>query len=92
MRAWLRRFASARDLTEILREKGVLTKEEAAEVKGAKEAAASSASAGAPDVPEWLAKVTQFGDVRLRNETFFRKDDPDRVRQRFRLRSARRSR
>ena len=76
--------ASARDLSEILREKGVLTKEEAAEVKESK-ATAAAAPAG-PALPEWLSKVTPFGDVRLRNESFFRKDDPDRVRQRFRLR------
>ena len=75
----------ARDLTEILREKGVLTKEDAAELEESK-AAASTASAAAPALPEWLSKLTPFGDVRLRNEAFFRKDDPDRMRQRFRLR------
>jgi hypothetical protein len=75
-------IASARDLSEILREKGVLTKEEAAEVKESKAAAASAG----PVLPDWLSNVTPFGDVRLRNESFFRKNDPDRVRQRFRLR------
>ena len=80
-------WGEARDLAEILREKGVITKEEAAELKESKAAASTaSASAGAAALPEWLSKFTPFGDVRLRNESFFRKDDPDRVRQRLRLR------
>lgn len=66
--------SSARDLEEILKEKGVLTEKEAAESKAA------------PGVPDWVKKITPFGDVRVRNESFFRDGDPDRVRQRFRLR------
>jgi hypothetical protein len=80
-------WGQARDLTEILREKGVLTKEEAAEIEESNAATSATAStSGAPPLPEWVSKLTPFGDVRLRNESFFRKDDPDRVRQRFRLR------
>ncbi|MEA2627268.1 MAG: hypothetical protein QOD06_3313 [Candidatus Binatota bacterium] len=78
--------AAARDLEEILKDKGILTDEEAKEVKRSAAAEPSPAASAAAALPEWLAKVTPFGDVRVRNESFFRKDDPDRVRQRFRLR------
>jgi hypothetical protein len=79
--------ASARDLEEILKDKDVITDVEADEAKAAKEKAEAQPKGAAPtQLPEWLAKVTPFGDVRVRNESFFRDGDPDRVRQRFRLR------
>lgn len=84
--------ASARDLVQILLDKGVITQEEAAELREAKPpAAAAAGSKAAPaasvaGIPEWLSKVTPSGDVRVRSESFFREGDPNRFRQRFRLR------
>jgi len=75
--------AAARELEEILEDKGVITNKEAAESRAARE---KSGGAVAPALPDWVRKVTLFGDIRVRNESFFREDDPDRVRQRFRLR------
>ncbi|MGH7820230.1 MAG: putative porin, partial [Candidatus Binatia bacterium] len=74
--------ANARDLEDILEEKGILTDVEANEGKAARERSAPAI----PPLPDWLQKVTFSGDVRVRNESFFRKGDSDRVRQRFRLR------
>jgi hypothetical protein len=75
--------APASDIEDILKEKGVIDSVEANEVKAGKEKAQAPAL---PPLPDWLNKVTLSGDMRVRNETFLRKDDPDRVRQRFRLR------
>lgn len=75
--------SSARDLEDILKDKGVIDSVEANEVKAAKEKVQAPAL---PPLPDWLNKVTLGGDVRVRNESFFRKGDPDRIRQRFRLR------
>ncbi|MGH7818752.1 MAG: putative porin [Candidatus Binatia bacterium] len=74
---------SARDLEDILKEKGVITDTEAMEGKAAKE---QSSAPALPPLPDWVTKAKFSGDVRIRNESFFRKGDPDRVRQRFRLR------
>ncbi|HET8761486.1 MAG TPA: putative porin [Nitrospiria bacterium] len=61
-------------LDQLLVEKGVLTKEEAASVQGAKLAA-------------WLDRITFGGDIRLRQEMVYRHNGADdRSRQRFRLR------
>lgn len=76
--------AAARDLSEILQDKGVISTEEAKEAGGAK--TAEPTAAPAVTLPEWLSTITPFGDVRVRNETFFRDGDPDRNRDRFRLR------
>lgn len=70
--------SSARDLEEILKQKGVLSEKEVAESR-----AEPSAT---PAVPDWVKKLTLSGEIRVRNETFFREGDPDRIRQRFRLR------
>jgi len=81
--------AAARDLEDILKEKKVIDAVEANEAKAAKErqqAATDKAVLGIPQFPEWLTRVTFFGDVRVRNEAFFRKTDEDRNRDRFRLR------
>jgi len=77
--------ASARDLGEILEKKGVITPDEAKEAAKSEEHAAGAAPA-VPALPEWVSKITLFGDVRLRNEVFFRDGDRDRNRDRFRLR------
>src|SRR5262245_6935746 len=81
--------AAARTLEEILEDKQIITADEAKEVKAAKEkeqAAIDKAIASIPPLPEWLRMVTLFGDVRVRNETFFQEGTKDRMRQRFRLR------
>ena len=81
--------AHARTLEEILQEKGVIDSSEAAEAKAAKEkqqAATEKAVSSIPALPEWLKMVTLFGDVRVRNESFFQDGTKDRIRQRFRLR------
>ncbi len=76
-----------RRLEEILEEKGVLTETEMQETKKSDAARAKSAAASGPTLPEWVNKITPYGDVRIRNEAFFRKGDPDRNRNRFRLRA-----
>jgi hypothetical protein len=80
--AMLAGAAAARELEDILEEKGVITDTEAMEGKAAKE----KKGVELPPLPDWLNKVKFSGDVRVRNEAFFREDDPDRIRQRFRLR------
>lgn len=75
--------ARARDLEDILRDKGIINEREAKEAKGQESAKPASLPAS---LPEWLSRLTLFGDVRIRNEVFFRKGDPDRNRDRFRLR------
>ena len=77
--------AEARDLEDILKEKKVIDPIEANEAKAAKEreqAAAEKAAQSLPSLPSWLKMVTLFGDVRIRNEDFFRKGDTDRNRDR----------
>jgi Putative porin len=81
--------ASARDLEDILKDKGVLSPVEANEAKAAKEkeqAATEKAVSAIPSLPEWVKMVTLSGDVRIRNESFFQSGTTDRIRQRFRLR------
>ncbi len=75
--------AGARDLEDILKEKNVIDSQEANEVKAAKE---RSSAPALPPLPDWVSKVTLSGDVRIRNELFLRDGDPDRNRDRFRLR------
>jgi hypothetical protein len=72
--------AEARDLEQILREKGVLTAEEASEAR--KED--PSVERKAPEVPGWVSRITPSGDLRIRGEGFRR--DGDDSRERFRLR------
>jgi Putative porin len=79
----------ARTLEEILQEKGVIDSSEANEAKAAKEkeqAATEKIVSSIPTLPDWLKMVTLFGDVRIRNESFFQDGTSDRIRQRFRLR------
>jgi len=60
-------------LEELLFDKGVITKDEAALVQGRK-------------LSKWIDRVTFAGDIRLRHESFYRNTTDDRHRQRFRLR------
>ncbi|MEO6665997.1 MAG: putative porin, partial [Nitrospiria bacterium] len=60
-------------LEELLFDKGVITKDEAALVQGRK-------------LAKWVDRVTFGGDIRLRHESFYRHTADDRHRQRFRLR------
>lgn len=62
-----------KSLEELLFDKGVITKDEAATVQGRKFA-------------KWVDRVTFGGDIRLRHESFYRNTADDRHRQRFRLR------
>jgi hypothetical protein len=62
-----------KSLEELLFDKGVITKDEAATVQGKKFA-------------KWVDRVTFGGDIRLRHESFYRNTTDDRHRQRFRLR------
>jgi Putative porin len=81
--------AAARDLEDILKDKGVIDSVEANEAKAAKEkqqAATEKTVSSIPALPDWVKMVTLFGDVRVRNESFFQDGTSDRIRQRFRLR------
>jgi len=60
-------------LKELLFEKGVLTKDEAADVQETK-------------LSKWIDRITLSGDLRLRHESFWKDPANDRHRQRFRLR------
>lgn len=62
-----------KSLEELLFDKGVITKDEAATVQGRK-------------LAKWVDRVTFSGDIRLRHESFYRNTTDDRHRQRFRLR------
>src|SRR3990172_4114336 len=64
-----------KSLDELLVEKGVISKDEAASVQGRKFAA-------------WVDRVMFSGDLRLRDEVFWRDPASDRHRARFRLRLA----
>ncbi len=65
----------SKSLDDLLVEKGVISKEEAASVQGRKFAA-------------WVDRVAFSGDLRLRDEVFWRDPASDRHRARFRLRLA----
>ena len=65
----------SKSLDDLLIEKGVISKDEAASVQGRKFAA-------------WVDRVTFSGDLRLRDEVFWRDPASDRHRARFRLRLA----
>jgi hypothetical protein len=86
---WSTGVARARSLEEILQDKKIIDSSEAAEAKAAKEkeqAATEKAVSSIPALPEWVKIITFFGDVRIRNESFFQNGTEDRIRQRFRLR------
>jgi len=82
--------AHAKDLGEILVEKGLITREELSQAKEEeKQKAAAEESrreAVAAKIPKWLEMITPFGDVRVRHEGFYENDMTARNRERFRAR------
>jgi hypothetical protein len=81
---------AAKDLGDILVEKGLITPEElrqAREEEKQKAAAEESRrDAIAAKLPTWLAMFTPFGDLRLRTEGFYANDLNARTRERLRAR------
>jgi hypothetical protein len=81
---------SAKDLGDILVEKGLITQDElrqAREEEKQKAAAEESRrDAITAKLPKWLAMVTPFGDVRLRTEGFYADNLNARTRERLRAR------
>jgi len=81
---------AAKDLGDILVEKGLITPDElrqAREEEKQKVAAEESRrDAIAAKLPAWLAMITPFGDVRLRTEGFYAEDLNARTRERLRAR------
>ena len=79
---------SAKDLGDILVEKGLITREELQQVKEEeKQKAAADESrrdAITAKIPKWLDAITLFGDVRTRQEGFY--EDGLDARNRFRIR------
>jgi hypothetical protein len=78
-------------LLDKLVQKGLLTPEEAAEVRRdtAEPAPVVEARAAEPApeaAPDWVRRIRWFGDLRVREESFWRDGSPDRHRGRFRLR------
>lgn len=83
--------AQAKDLGDILVEKGIITAEElkeAREEENKQKAAADEAqrAALAAKLPKWVSALTPFGDIRLRHEGFYQEDRQARNRFRFRAR------
>jgi len=81
---------AARDLCELLRDKGTLNDVEYNECKAAEEKEAAQGEGKVREVlgmrlPQWLDKITPFGDLRVRYEGFF--EDGLNARNRFRLRA-----
>ncbi len=83
-------LARAKDLGDILVEKGLITAEElrqAREEEQQKEAAGESRLKEiAAKLPKWVSIFTPFGDLRLRTEGFYAKDLNARTRERLRAR------
>lgn len=80
--------AHAADLGEILLQKGVITRQEldqAREEERRRAAAAAEPEKAARSYPEWLDRITPFGDLRTRHEGFYANDLH--ARNRFRLRA-----
>lgn len=75
-------------LLDTLVEKGVLTRQEAADLRGevAEFKDASNKQLAKEIVPKWAQNISMSGDLRLRHESFWRDTNPDRHRERFRLR------
>lgn len=81
--------AMAKDLTDILLEKGVISQEDLdkarAEEKQKTAAEESRRDAVAAKIPAWLSMLTPFGDLRLREEGFY--ENNYHARNRFRIRA-----
>lgn len=75
-------------LLDKLVEKGVLTRQEAADLRSevAEFKDASNKQLAKEIVPKWAQNISMSGDLRLRHESFWRDTDPDRHRERVRLR------
>ena len=84
------RAAGARDLGDILVQKGLITPEELTQAREEeKQKAAAEESrrdAIAAKLPKWLEKLTPFGDVRVRDDGFYANDLNARTRFRVRAR------
>ncbi|MFN8626200.1 MAG: putative porin [Candidatus Binatia bacterium] len=85
------REAHAKDLGDILVEKGIITPAELQEARQAEqeqkaEAEAAQRAAAESKLPKWVRVFTPFGDVRLRHEGFYQQDRSARNRFRFRAR------
>ncbi|MBI3785614.1 MAG: putative porin [Deltaproteobacteria bacterium] len=80
--------ATAKDLGDVLLQKGLITKDELdqarAEEKQKQAADESRLDAFRAKLPQWLDRITLFGDLRLRHEGFYQEDLH--ARNRFRLR------
>jgi len=80
--------AHAKDLGEILLEKGLITRqdlEQARQEEKQKTAAAEARQGAATKLPDWLDHITPFGDIRTRWEGFYANDLH--ARNRFRVRA-----
>jgi hypothetical protein len=86
----IERAAGARDLGDILVQKGLITPEELTQAREEeKQKAAAEESrrdAITAKLPKWLAMITPFGDVRVRDEGFYANDLNGRTRFRLRAR------
>ena len=90
MSALAENASKARDLGDILLEKGVITKDELEqareETKQKQAADESRMDALKAKLPKWLDYITPFGDVRVREEGFYQEDKTARNRGRVRAR------
>jgi len=76
----------AKDLGDILLEKGVITKDELRQAREEeKQKPAETSKVGGVTIPEWINMITPFGDIRTRWEGFYEKDMN--ARNRFRVRA-----
>jgi hypothetical protein len=84
------RVAPAKDLGDILREKGLITSEELKQAREEEKQKAaeeeSQRKSFLAKLPKWLNYITPFGDVRVRYENFAQNDLIARNRERLRAR------
>jgi len=87
---WADETASAKDLGEILLERGVISKEDLQQAREQEQqehaAQESRLDAFRAKLPKWLDVFTPFGDIRLRHEGFYQDELNARNRFRFRAR------
>ena len=76
----------AKDLGDILLEKGVITKDELKQAREEeKQKPAETSKIGGVTIPEWINMITPFGDIRTRWEGFY--EQGMNARNRFRIRA-----
>lgn len=76
----------AKDLGDILLQKGVITQDELKQAREEeKQKPAETSKLGGVTIPEWINMITPFGDIRTRWEGFYEKDMN--ARNRFRIRA-----